>query len=123
LNERCDFMRRTPPFYLGWRGRRKDCTVSRPINPLTGEPLPYLRARLERQAADLNLKQASLLSGLTAAEISLIETGRLVPTQAQLEKLARVFPVSPASLLLKPVTVRDLDEQRAEPARAGVVRS
>jgi transcriptional regulator with XRE-family HTH domain len=54
---------------------------------------PYLRARHERQRRDLTLKALALLSGLTTAEISLIETGRLTPTPAQLEKLARAFGI------------------------------
>lgn len=70
------------------------------------DPPPILRARYERQRRDWTLKQTAFFSNLTTAEISLIETGRLIPTAAQLAKLAHAFRVD-ASLLLRPVVVVD----------------
>ena len=69
--------------------------------------LPFLRARYERLKARLSLDRASQISGLTRAEISLIENGRLVPSPGQLEKLGKAYQVVPASLLLKPAIIRD----------------
>jgi transcriptional regulator with XRE-family HTH domain len=63
--------------------------------------------RYERLKARLSLDRAAHLSGLTRAEISLIENGRLVPSPGQLEKLGKAYHVEPASLLLKPVILRD----------------
>ena len=70
-----------------------------------------LRARFERQRRNWTLKQTAFFSTLTPTEISLIETGRLKPTDAQLAKLAHAFRIAPPSVLLKPVAVVDPDEQ------------
>jgi transcriptional regulator with XRE-family HTH domain len=68
---------------------------------------PFLRARYERLKARLSIDHVARLSGLTHAEVSLIENGRLLPSAAQLEKLGKAYQVSPASLLLKPVVLSD----------------
>jgi len=47
---------------------------------------------------------------IAQAEISLIEAGRLTPTDEELEALGRALRISPASVLLKPVLVQDPDE-------------
>jgi transcriptional regulator with XRE-family HTH domain len=84
-----------------------------PSAHLAADCPPPLRARFERQRRNWTLKQTAFFSTLTTAEISLIETGRLTPTDAQLEKLARAFRVSPPSVLLKPVAVSDPEEHEA----------
>ena len=56
-------------------------------------------------------KHVALITDLTSAEVSLIETGRLRPTSQQLEKLAKAFRVSRPEILLEPA--RLIDEQRA----------
>jgi transcriptional regulator with XRE-family HTH domain len=99
------------------------CTRARFRRLSVSPASPYLRARHERQRRDLTLKALALLSGLTTAEISLIETGRLTPTPAQLEKLARAFGIAPASVLLKPVTVTDPDEVNVETSEPVAVES
>jgi transcriptional regulator with XRE-family HTH domain len=59
----------------------------------------YLRARFERQRRKLTLKQAAALSKMTEYEVSIIETGRLIPTEAQLKKLAAAYGLPPEELL------------------------
>src|SRR5947208_8796126 len=73
---------------------------------------PFLRLRYERLARRLSLDKAGRLSGMTSAEVSLIENGRLVPSAQQLEKLAKAFHV-PANVLLKPVSIHDDPEKVA----------
>ena len=47
------------------------------------------------------------LTGIRQPEISLIERGRLQPTDEQLERLARALNVAPPSALLKPVVLAE----------------
>lgn len=62
----------------------------------------YLRARFERHRRRLTLKDAAKLTKLTSTELSLIERGRLVPTEAQLGKMTAAYGVA-ANELLKQV--------------------
>jgi transcriptional regulator with XRE-family HTH domain len=45
--------------------------------------------------------------------ISLVELGRLIPTEEELQTLGRVFGVSPAFFLLKPLVLEDRDARLA----------
>jgi len=70
----------------------------------------YLRLKFERQRRHWSQTTVGELvqrSGhhrkLRQADISEIELGRRIPTESELEALARVFCISPASLLLQPV--------------------
>ncbi|HLG59897.1 MAG TPA: helix-turn-helix transcriptional regulator [Vicinamibacterales bacterium] len=76
---------------------------------MENQPL-FLRVRYERQKRRLSIKNAGRLAGLTTAEISLIENGRPAPSPGQLEKLGKAYHVSPAAVLLKPVSIRDESE-------------
>ena len=68
--------------------------------------LKYLRTE-----SDFTHRHLATLSGLTSSEISLIESGRLKPSQGQLERLAKALHVSrPAALIEK---VQLIDQQRA----------
>ena len=75
---------------------------------------PFLRARYERLARHLTQAQLATLTGLHSSEVSLIENGRLVPSPQQLDKLAKVFGITPASVLLKPVSIKDDPEEEVE---------
>ena len=62
--------------------------------------LVYLRKQRGMRQRDL-----ALASGIDASRLSLIEQGRLRPTDAQLSQLATALMFSPASALLRPVVV------------------
>jgi transcriptional regulator with XRE-family HTH domain len=51
---------------------------------------------------------------LTQNEVSLIERGRLLPDDDQLDALGRVFNISPAHVLMKPCSIVDPEEQDHE---------
>lgn len=55
-----------------------------------------------------NLDSASKRAGVTLSELCLIERKRFIPTDATLQKLADAYGVTPASSLLKEVTLQDL---------------
>ena len=66
-----------------------------------------LRIKYERLRAGWDHKFVGRLSGLPQPTISLIEQGRLVPTDDELERIARVLKVTPPSALLKPVVLAE----------------
>ena len=70
-----------------------------------------LRVKYERVRRGLSQDTLAVLAGrLSQPDIGLIENGRLIPTTAQLERLAAIFGVPPDALLL-PVEV--VEEKRA----------
>lgn len=74
-----------------------------------------LRIRYERQIRKWTQGDLGDLSDIPQATVSLIEIGRLLPTPAQLDRLARALGV-PASVLLR--EVRPLPEpEEVEAAR------
>ena len=82
---------------------------------------PYLRLKYERHRRGQGWSQAHVghlakqVGGLDRPlhqnEVSEIESGRRIPDDDELEALGRVFEISPAAVLLRPVTVRDPEEQ------------
>jgi transcriptional regulator with XRE-family HTH domain len=74
----------------------------------------FLRVRYERLRRRLSIKNAGRLAGLTTAEISLLESGRLTPSPSQMARLGKAYQVEPASLLFKPVSIQDDSETVAE---------
>jgi transcriptional regulator with XRE-family HTH domain len=78
----------------------------------------YLRLKYERQRRGWSqttvgdaARRYGLRKGLSQADMSAIETGRVNPTDEELAALARVFHIGPPSVLMKPVTVVDPDEK------------
>jgi transcriptional regulator with XRE-family HTH domain len=63
------------------------------------------RAEFERRKRGLTQNQLATLTGVPQTYISLLERGRLVPTEQELVSLSEVLEVSPPSALLKPVLV------------------
>jgi transcriptional regulator with XRE-family HTH domain len=63
------------------------------------------RAEFERRKRGLTQHQLADLTGVPQTYISLLERGRLVPTEQELVSLSEVLEVSPPSALLKPVLV------------------
>ena len=76
-----------------------------------------LRCYFERLERGWNQQDAARASGIPQTTISAIERRRVVPTIDELDALARAFGITPASALLKDVTVRDLNID--EPAEQG----
>ena len=82
----------------------------------------YIRLTYERNKRRWSQEKVGqlmqLLGGhhraLTIFEISNIERGRLIPNAEELAALGRVFKISPATVLLKPVKVVD-PEPEEEP--------
>ena len=58
-----------------------------------------LRVKFERQHQNLSQHAVAVVTQVPQPEISRIETGRLKPTPAQLERLAKFFNVAPEDLL------------------------
>ena len=76
-------------------------------------------ARLERLKRGWSQTTLAYLAKLPQPLICLIETGRQNPTTDELHALGRALGISPASVLLKAVTVRDPEESdRSEPVEA-----
>lgn len=73
-----------------------------------------LRLKFERLARGWRQRDVALHPELRTyprlfqTDICDIELGRRIPTREQLEALGRVFNLSPASLLLKPVVLADV---------------
>lgn len=82
-------------------------------------PPKYIRLIFERNKRRWTQQQVGQLMKalggyrrvLTQNEVSLIERGRLLPDDVQLDALGRLFKISPASVLLKPCTVADPEER------------
>jgi transcriptional regulator with XRE-family HTH domain len=55
-----------------------------------------------------SLETAAKQADVTVSTLCLIERKRFVPTEAMLQKLADAFGVTPASSILKEVTLQDL---------------
>jgi transcriptional regulator with XRE-family HTH domain len=71
----------------------------------------YLRLKFERHARGWRQIDVARLARIPQPTISAIESGRLNPTHAELERLADALRVSPPEALLKPVAVADPEEQ------------
>jgi len=72
-----------------------------------GGPVTYARiARLEQGDS---IRQLATRSGLSYGEISLIETGRLKPTDQQLAKLAAALNITRTERLVRNVTLADVE--------------
>ena len=65
-----------------------------------------LRLELERRERRWTQSDIGQLAKIHQPDISLIEQGRLKPTPAQLDRLARAFSIPPDAVL-RPVVVRD----------------
>ena len=77
------------------------------------------RLKFERIKRGWTQTTLAYLAKLPQPVICLIETGRQNPTTDELDALGRALGISPASVLLKPVTVRDPEEsERSEPVEA-----
>ena len=67
----------------------------------------------------LTQNQLATLTGINQSHVSLMELGRLTPTQTQLEGMARALGIAPARVLMKAVVVEpaEIEEQsvRAQP--------
>ena len=63
-----------------------------------------LLVKFERLQQRLSQDVVGLVAHIPQPIISLIECGRLVPTPAQLERLAKALNVQPPEALLEPVT-------------------
>lgn len=59
-----------------------------------------LRSEFERRRQGLTQHALAARSGVPQTYISLLERGRLVPTETELDRLARVLDVSPSRALL-----------------------
>jgi len=70
----------------------------------------YLRAKFERHQRGWRQIDVARKTGIPQATVSAIESGRLIPTEDELGRLAHVFGVNPAALLLKPVALSDHEE-------------
>ena len=75
----------------------------------------YIRLTYERNKRRWTQQQVGQLMkalgghrrALTQNEVSLIERGRLLPDEEQLDALGRLFKISPASVLMKECTIAD----------------
>jgi transcriptional regulator with XRE-family HTH domain len=83
---------------------------------------PYIRLQYERNKRRWTQDQVGVLIHTVAGhhrmlsqnDISLLERGRLNPTPEELAALGRLFKITPASVLMKPVIVVD-PEPEEEP--------
>jgi transcriptional regulator with XRE-family HTH domain len=66
-----------------------------------------LTLKLVRVASGLTLTAFEALTRVNATDLSRIERGKLIPSAAQVEKLASALNIS-ADELLKPVALQDL---------------
>ncbi|HEX5474970.1 MAG TPA: helix-turn-helix transcriptional regulator [Vicinamibacterales bacterium] len=79
----------------------------------------YLRIKFERHQRGWTqndvAERTKIIGGLhrtmRQSEISAIERGVQIPTAAELDALARVFALSPASVLLTPCSIEDPEVQ------------
>jgi transcriptional regulator with XRE-family HTH domain len=83
---------------------------------------PYLRLRYERHrrgwSQDYVVQRAAhyQVEGarpLTQTNLSMFETDRMKPTAGELETLALIYDVRPKEILMKPLVVRDPEEEAA----------
>lgn len=85
--------------------------------------MPLLRLAYERMKRHWSQSELGRRSGIRQQDISLIETGRLIPTDEQLFRLAVALRMSPPEILLKPTVLADeveaeqLIAEREESAR------
>ena len=71
----------------------------------------FTRLRFERQAHQITQADLARDAGMPVYDLRLAESGRLIPTDEELNALARTLRVSPPSLLLRPaVLAPDADE-------------
>jgi transcriptional regulator with XRE-family HTH domain len=77
-----------------------------------------LRLRYERESQGYTQVTLGEAAGLSSGVISGIESGRINPTQDQLDKLARVLRITPSHVLLKDVVVLPDDEEITPEVRA-----
>lgn len=64
-----------------------------------------LRLHYERLKRNLKQREVADLAKFNQSHLSLIELGRLQPTDEQLDRLSRFYGITPASVLLTPVKV------------------
>ena len=77
-----------------------------------------LRLKFLRLQRNLSQKTLGVLARVSPCDVSLIETGRFIPTPGQLAKLAVVFDV-PSESLLQHVEVRSARTIRRRAASVG----
>jgi transcriptional regulator with XRE-family HTH domain len=63
-----------------------------------------IRTEFERRRRGLTQHALADLSGVPQTYISLLERGRLIPTETELDRLAHVLDVTPSGALLAVVT-------------------
>ena len=86
------------------------------------------RLRAQRRAANITLRQVAEKSGLTAAYLSQVETGRTTPSIASAKRIAAAYGLSLVGLLAEDDDRRDSIVQRREErrllisGRSGVVK-
>jgi transcriptional regulator with XRE-family HTH domain len=76
-----------------------------------------LLVKVQRINCGDTIRELAYRAGISAAEISMIEKGRLRPTPAQLAKLATALNVAPPERLLREVRITDVGVEEAVPAR------
>jgi transcriptional regulator with XRE-family HTH domain len=73
-----------------------------------------LRVEYERRKQGIPQKELARRAGLHQPTISLIEQGRLQPTEAELAALARALGLNPPAVLMRPVLVDPAGETFVE---------
>lgn len=68
--------------------------------------MQYLRVRFERHRRGLPQRVIATAANIPQPTLAQIESGRLLPTSEQLERLARTYGVAPSDLL-KPVELSE----------------
>jgi transcriptional regulator with XRE-family HTH domain len=71
----------------------------------------YLRLKFERNRRGWSQATLGTLSHHSQSEISLFESGDLIPRPDDLERLARALGITPPHVLMKPVAVEDPEER------------
>ena len=81
-------------------------------------PIPLGMTRLEFERRKRRFSQVTLesLSGVRQETISLVERGRMNPTEDELQSLARALGISPAAILLREVRPAVEPEELSVPA-------
>ena len=80
--------------------------------------------RLFRDILGISQQRLEAVSGVPASQISMIETGRLQPTEMQLQRLAKIFGVA-SDVLMNEITSDDLSvlvKAKAEQQTEAVAR-
>jgi transcriptional regulator with XRE-family HTH domain len=75
---------------------------------------PFLRLRFERYRRNLTQAQLGRKAGIPYSHICWMETGRMIPTEKELARLADVLLVSPPEILMREVAIAD-PESEPEP--------